>query len=140
MISLLLTFLARLGVGLAGWAAKRSDNALAALKLQAENDTERQRIAAGLAATRGEQQAAVLRTAMGHRMFWVAWSMAAIPMALWFGWGMLDTAFNGALPDVATIPPGLESWAKLVWDGLFYSGGAAAGAQAFASALAARKG
>lgn len=60
--------------------------------------------------------------AMSHRVFWVAWGVAAIPMAAWFGWGMLDTLANGALPDVAVIPPGLAPYAEVVWGNIFYIG------------------
>lgn len=77
----------------------------------------------------------VVTAGMQHKMFWVAWSIAAIPMSAWFGWGMLDTLFNGDLPDVATIPPGLKPYADVVWGNIFYTGAAAAGLQGAAAII-----
>jgi hypothetical protein len=59
---------------------------------------------------------------MGHQMYWIAWGIAAVPMAAWFGWGLLDTLFNGALPNVAVIPPGLKPYADVVWSNIFWTG------------------
>lgn len=69
---------------------------------------------------------AVTVAAMSHSTFWVAWGMAAISMSAWFAWGMLDTLSNGALPDVAAIPTGLEPYAQIVWANIFYIGGGVA--------------
>lgn len=78
---------------------------------------------------------AVITTAMGHGVFWLAWGIAAVPMSVWFGWGMLDTTFPGHLPNVAVIPPGLEPYAQAVWANIFYTGGAVAVAQSGFTAL-----
>ena len=64
----------------------------------------------------------VMTAAMNSNTYWVVWGIAAVPMAAWFGWGMLDTLANGALPDVAAIPPGLLPWAEIVWANIFWTG------------------
>jgi len=83
--------------------------------------------------------ASVIQSAMQHKVFWVAWAIAAIPTVSWFGWGMLDSLFNGALPDVAALPPQLKEYADTVWNSLFLSGGAVATASVVASAIRGRK-
>jgi hypothetical protein len=80
-------------------------------------------------------QASVVTAGMAHKAFWIPWLIATVPLASWFGWGMLDTMFNGALPDVAEIPPGLLSWAQIAWGNLFYSGGAVASATILAQSI-----
>lgn len=106
------------------------------LEKKADSDTERQRIAVLREKGLADDARDVIVAGMAHRMFWVAWSIAAIPMAAWFGWGMADTIANGALPDVASIPPGLQPWAITVWSNIFYTGAAAAGVTGAASAIA----
>jgi hypothetical protein len=53
--------------------------------------------------------------------------------------GMLDTIANGALPDVAAIPPGLLPWAQSAWNNVFYTGGGVARLTALASAIKGRR-
>lgn len=88
-------------------------------------------------------QADVIKTGMQYRIFWVVWTVAALPLSMWFAWGTLDTLFNGALPDVATLPPQLKEYADSVWANVFYTGGAVAGATSVAqivgNAIARRK-
>ena len=100
-----------------------------------DNPVERERIAAEAATKLIEARASVISTGMQHRMFWVPWSIAAIPTAAWFGWGMMDSLFNGALPDVAALPPQLRAYADVVWNNIFLSGGIVAGGTAIASAI-----
>ncbi len=113
------------------------------LEKKADSETERQRIRSLAEQNAANNQAAVIVAGMQHTMFWVAWSIAALPMSAWFGWGLLDTLFNGALPDVAEIPPGLQPWAQSVWNNIFFSGAAAVGitgaAQIIGGAIARRK-
>jgi hypothetical protein len=108
---------------------------LASMENRVNNETERLRIRAlrdqHIAAT----QASVITAGMQHKAFWIPWLMATVPLSLWFGWGMLGTAFPGYLPYVATIPPGLEPWAKAAWDSLFFSGAGVAGASMIAGAI-----
>lgn len=111
------------------------DKVLGHLEARANSETERQRIRALRDQHMATTQASVIVAGMQHKWFWVPWSMATIPLALWFGWGMLGTAFPGYLPYVATIPPGLEPWAKSAWDSLFFSGAGVAGAQIIAGAI-----
>lgn len=111
------------------------DRVLGHLEKRIDNETERQKINALRDQHAMTTQASVITAGMQHKMFWVAWSIAALPMAAWFGWGMLDTLFNGALPDVATIPPGLKPYADAVWQNIFYTGAAVAGATGAASII-----
>jgi len=134
MFALLLGFVTNLLGGsftssVLGYLEKKSDNATEVLRIRALNE----QVLSQTAST-------VVVAGMAHRMFWVAWSMAAIPMAAWFGYGMLDTLLNGALPAEASIPDGLLPYATVVWSNIFYAGAAGAVAGSFASVLAARKG
>lgn len=111
------------------------DKVLGFLQNKADNETERQRIQSLRDQHAMTAQASVITAGMAHKAFWIPWLMAAVPMAAWFGWGMLDTLCNGALPDVATIPPGLQSWAEKVWDNIFWTGGGVAATQTAASII-----
>lgn len=88
-------------------------------------------------------QADVIKTGMQHKVFWLVWGLAALPLAAWFAWGTLDTLTNGALPDVATLPPQLKEYADSVWQNVFFTGGAVAGvtgvAQIIGNAVARRR-
>lgn len=111
------------------------DKVLGHLEARANSETERQRIRAlrdqHMATVHGQ----VIMAGMEHKWFWIPWLMATIPMAGWFGLGMLNTAFPGYFPVVATIPPGLEPWAQSAWSGLFFSGGGVAAATSIARAI-----
>lgn len=100
-----------------------------------DNDVERERIRAEAATKLIEARASVIQTGMQNKLFWIPWLMAAIPTAAWFGLGMLDSLCNGALPDVAALPPQLKAYADVVWDNLFLSGGIVAGGSIVASAI-----
>lgn len=136
MLALIISGLLSLAPGAIG-------SVLGHLEKKADSETERLRIRSLQQTNASNMQGAVIIAGMQHKMFWVAWSIAALPMAGWFGWGMLDTLFNGALPDVAAIPPGLEPWAQSVWGNIFFTGAAAVGvtgaAQIIAGAIAKRK-
>lgn len=93
-----------------------------------ENETERRKIAS-------EER----KEAMGFPMFWVPWSIASVTLSTWFGWGVLDSLTNGALPDVATLPPQLKEYADSVWNSVFVSGAGMGGAQVIARAIARRR-
>lgn len=105
------------------------------LENRANNETERLRIRALRDQHMATTQASVIVAGMQHKAFWIPWLMATIPLAGWFGIGMLNTAFPGYFPVVATIPPGLEPWAQAAWNGLFFSGAGVASASAIAGAL-----
>lgn len=111
------------------------DRVLGHLERKAESETERLRIAAGREAAANTTAASVVTAGMQHKAFWIPWLMATIPLAAWFGWGMLDTLANGALPNVAAIPPGLLPWAEVAWQNIFYSGAGVAGLSAIANAV-----
>lgn len=121
--------LARGALKLAGWL-----NGFAGKQIDAT--TQRQQIQANRDAALAATHASVIQTAMGHRMFWVAWSVAAIPTAAWYGWGMLDSLANGSLPDVASLPPQLKAYADTVWQNIFYTGAGVAGATGVATVIA----
>lgn len=115
------------------------DRVLGHLERKADSETERMRINASREAARDSTSADVVKTGMQHKAFWIPWLMATIPLSAWFGWGMLDTLANGALPDVAAIPPGLLPWAETAWQNVFFTGGGVVGLSALASALKGRK-
>ncbi|TGP25911.1 MULTISPECIES: hypothetical protein [unclassified Mesorhizobium] len=119
-------------------------NAAYKAKLTAQNDADRitadvtiQRLQALL-----DQQhtaASIVTTGMSHKAFWIPWLIAAVPTAAWFGWGMLDSLCNGALPDAAALPPQLKEYADIVFQNIFYVGGGVAGLGAIANAIGGRK-
>lgn len=85
----------------------------------------------------------VIQTAMQFKVFWIPWLIATVPLSMWFGWGLLDSLFNGALPDVAELPPQLRAYADVAWQNLFYSGAGMGaiqlGSSVIAGAIARRK-
>lgn len=81
----------------------------------------------------------IIQAGMQHKAFWIPWLIAAVPTAAWFGWGMADSLCNGALPDVASLPPQLKGYADVVFANIFYTGAGAAGIQAIAAAIRGRK-
>jgi hypothetical protein len=114
------------------------------LKLNAANDADRIKADVSIKAIEAQMaaqaaSAAVVREGMQHKAFWVPWLIAAVPCAGWFGWGMMDSAFGGSLPDVAALPPQLKEYADIVFANIFYVGGGVAGAQLIAKAIGGRK-
>lgn len=114
------------------------DRVLLHLERRAASDVERQKVDAARQAASDAQSAAVMKEAMSHRAFWIVWFIAAAPTSAWFGWGMLDSTLNGALPDVAALPPQLKTYADVVFTNIFYVGGGAVGLQALAKAIRTR--
>lgn len=115
------------------------DRVLGHIERKAASETERQRINASREAALNAEAASVVKAGMQFPLFWVAWSIAALPTAAWHGWGMMDSTLNGALPDVASLPPQLKEYADIVFGNIFYSGAAMGGAQVIAGALRGRK-
>lgn len=112
-----------------GYLGKRSDRALEEYRIEA--GVRREEIGANVALSK--EAASVVKAGMKFPIFWVPWSISAISMSVWFGWGMMDSLFNGALPDVAELPPQLKEYADAVWANIFYAGGIVGGAQIAAS-------
>jgi hypothetical protein len=100
-----------------------------------DNPVEMERIRAEAATKLIEARASVIQTGMQSKVFWVPWLMAAVPTSAWFGWGMVDSLANGALPDVAALPPQLREYADIVFQNIFLTGAGAVGVQSIASAL-----
>src|SRR5690606_32840962 len=115
------------------------DRVLGHLERRATSAVERERVAAGREAAANATAASVVREGMQYWPFWIPWLMATVPLTAWFGWGMLDTLTNGALPDVAEIPRGLLPWAQAAWDNIFYTGGGVAAVTAIAAAIRGRR-
>jgi hypothetical protein len=112
-------------------------------RLRAQNETEKliadvavKDIEARIEANR--LSASVVKEGMQHKVFWIPWLIAAIPTSLWFAWGMLDSLFNGALPDVAALPPQLKQYADVVFANIFFVGGGVKGIELIASAIRGR--
>ena len=119
-------------------------NAAYKAKLSAQNDADR--IAADVTIQRYQSlleqqklQASVVTTGMSHKAFWIPWLIAAVPTALWFGWGVMDSLFGGSLPHVAELPPQLKGYADIVFQNIFFVGGGVAGLGAIANAIGGRK-
>lgn len=106
-------------------------------KLNAQNDKDR--IQADVTIEALNARASVIKTGMENKLFWIPWLIAAVPTACWYGWGMLDSTFNGSLPDVAELPPQLKEYADTVWQNIFYTGAGVAGATSLAKAIRGRK-
>lgn len=111
------------------------DRVLGHLERRADSDTERLRIAAGRESAANSTAAGVVTSGMQHKAFWVPWLLAAVPLSAWFAWGVLDSLTNGAMPDVATLPPQLKEYADIVWGNIFYVGGGVAAAQIVAGVI-----
>lgn len=111
------------------------DRVLMHIEKKADSETERQRIAASREAAANAESAAIIKAGMQHKAFWIPWLIAAVPTSMWYGWGMLDSLFNGALPDVAALPPQLKVYADIVFSNIFYVGAGAMGVQLISKAI-----
>jgi hypothetical protein len=111
------------------------DRVLGHLEAKAKSDTERLRIVTVRDQHAMTTQARVVTAGMAHKAFWIPWLIATVPLSCWFAWGMLDTIANGGLPDVAEIPSGLDWWARVAWQNVFYTGGGVAAATIIAQAI-----
>jgi hypothetical protein len=123
---------------LLGWLSGGAlSTILGHLETRVNNETERQRIKALRDQHIATTQASVITAGMQHKAFWIPWLMATVPLAGWFGLGMLKTTFPAYFPVgwVVEIPPGLLPWAKAAWNSLFFSGAGVAGASIIAGAI-----
>jgi len=107
------------------------DHRLQMAKSEGEREKTRADLAKSLAATGGE----VTIAAMSHKAFWIPWLIASVPASCWYGWGMADSLFNGALPDVAALPPQLLAFTDMIFNSLFYSGAAMGAVQLLSKSL-----
>lgn len=117
-----------------GYLKHRTDNEIRRLEIQSAQEQNANNNETKLAMKRSGDQVTLLTSAMRYKAFWVPWLMCAIPVGAWFGWGMLDSLFNGALPDVAALPPQLKHYADIVFQNIFWTGGAGVGATAIDNA------
>lgn len=124
-----------LGKWLLGFAEKKADAAVEKARIQAGVDIS---VVEGKVEV-SRAAAAVVQSGMQFKVFWLPWLAAALPLSAWFGWGVIDSIANGALPDVATLPPQIKEYADIVWGNIFYVGGGVAGAQLFARAIERRR-
>lgn len=85
-----------------------------------------------------ETQAGVIKAGMQTRVFWVVWSMFALPLALWWAAVILDSLFlySGRIPD---LPVSVRPWADQIFANVFWTGGGVAGASVLARAITARR-
>jgi hypothetical protein len=83
------------------------------------------------------QRAATVQKGMGHWPFWVAWSLFAWPLGLWWVAVMLDTtfAFGWAVPD---LPNSIRPWANTIFENIFLPGAGVAAATIVAKAVVRR--
>ncbi|MBO6901362.1 MAG: hypothetical protein JJ864_08445 [Rhizobiaceae bacterium] len=101
----------------------------------AQTDARREETRADLAKSVAATGGNVAVAQMQFKAFWIPWLIAAGAASLWYGWGMMDSLFNGALPDVAALPPQLERLTTRIFDSLFYSGAAMGVVQALSNTL-----
>ena len=80
-----------LAKSLLGFAQKRSSDQVERFRI--ETGLDETKVKAGVEL--GAQAASVVRSGMQFRVFWIPWSLATVPLAMWFGWGMLDSLANG---------------------------------------------
>ncbi len=113
------------------------DSILKYLETRANTDVQKAQIASLTVQNDQKLQAEVITTGMSHNWFWIPWLMATVPLAGWFGYGMINTIFPW-LPHEAEVPPGLLAWAQIAWQNLFYSGGAVAGISILSNAIKSR--
>lgn len=100
-----------------------------------ENETERQRIKSEAISRYTETMATTHRTAMGFKVFWIAWSLFAIPLGAWWAMVMFDTMFNFVDWQIPDLPQSVRPWANTIFENLFLSGAGGAAAQAIGSAI-----
>ncbi|RWM90027.1 MAG: hypothetical protein EOR84_22725 [Mesorhizobium sp.] len=110
------------------------------IKESAKNDADRIRADVEIKRLEARLDAAktgadVIKTGMQFKVFWIPWLLATVPVSLWFGWGMIDSLCNGALPDVAALPPQLKAYADIVWQNVFYTGAAGMGVEVLGRVL-----
>lgn len=88
-------------------------------------------------AERRQQRSKERIEAMSFKIFWVPWSIAAIPWSLWLGLGILDSiAFlDGLNLTVHELPPQLEKHAAAISYAIYGSGPVAGIGQLVAKAL-----
>lgn len=101
----------------------------------AQTDARREETRADLSKSLAVTGSNVAVAQMQFKAFWIPWLIAAVPAACWYGWGMADSWFNGALPDVAVLPPQLERLTDKIFDSLFYSGAAMGVVQALSRSI-----
>lgn len=128
MLNILLSFVP-------SWVLKILEKILEHRVEMAQTEAERERTRADLAKSLSITGAEVSKTSMGHKAFWVPWLIASVPASCWYGWGMADSLFNGALPDVAALPPQLLAFTDMIFQSLFYSGAAMGAVQLLAKSL-----
>lgn len=129
ILTMVFGFAVKLVPGLAGGFFKHLEN-------KANSETERLRIRQVAEQQSMVVRADVIKTAMQYKVFWFAWSIIAFPFAGWLGLGFADSMFNGALPDVAKLPPQLHAYGDIVMGNLFISGGVVAAVQGGTSVVA----
>ncbi len=75
--------------------------------------------------------------AMGWTIWWVGWSLFALPLGLWWCHVLLDTAF-GFSWQVADLPDSIRPWANEVFYSIFGSGIGGATLQAITGTIKGR--
>lgn len=113
-----------------GYQERKANTETERLRIRSLREQNAQNRATELAIARSKDQAGLLQAFARYKVFWIPWLIAAVPTASWFALGMLDSMFNGALPDVAKLPPQLEKYADIVFQNIFWTGGAGVGATA----------
>lgn len=78
-----------------------------------------------------DTSASLIKTAMAHKVFWVAWGLFAIPLGAWWSLVVIDSMIpahilNLQVPD---LPDSIKPWAQQIFDNIFLSGATVGGVQ-----------
>lgn len=93
-----------------------------------DNETERQKIKSEFFSGFLAEKFSTNRAQMAFLMFWVAWSMFALPLGMWWAAVLFDTTFGFGW-QVANLPLSIKPWADQIFGSLFVSGASVAGLQ-----------
>lgn len=116
-----------------GWANKKADGQIELARIEGGISVEEIK---GKVTVAGYSRD-VMVAAMGQRVFWVVWSLFAIPLGLWWALAMGGTVhgLRDWLPVVDALNVAVKPYADQIFNNVFYSGAGMAGLQTVAKAL-----
>lgn len=104
-----------------------------------DNETQRQNIRANAIERWAEMAAEERADSRRYRMFWVVWSLFAIPLGLWWALVVCDTFLTFIALDIPDLPQSIQPKADVIFGSIFGSGGGVAAMQAISSAIRGRR-
>lgn len=96
---------------------------------KANNDVQRDQIAATKETALAATSASVVLGGMAHKTFWFFWAIFVAPLALWWVAIFTNTVLAGWTGswNIAEIPPQLVPWANFIFSNIFYAGAGVTG-------------